>query len=221
MCDPATAMMAGGFAMNAGSQVMAHQGQVAQAESQNAWNRQRQELGTERALENYANQIMQARARQSQEREAAANEINEVNREARKRVSTAQVAAGESGVTGGSLQALLNDFHRQQLEFGTSVRRNLEFREDNIEDQLESVRLGTQGRIEGLMFMPQQKPSFMGAALRIAGSGLSTFGNYASTTGMFGPDPGAGTGVGAFGDSGIPWREGTYGAGGMGPDYLR
>ena len=186
MCDPVSI----GF-MVASTAVSVH-AQQQQAKAQDSFNRHRQQLGTSRALANFANQTRQARQRQVQEREAAASEINEVYREARKRVATAQVAGAEAGVAGGSLQALINDFHRQQLEFGTNVNRNLEFRENNIEDQLESVRLGTQANIENLQFMPAQRPSYLGAALRIAGAGLSAYNQNMVNTGGYGPSPDAG-----------------------------
>lgn len=176
--------------MSAATTAMGFIGQSQQASAQNAMMAQRQQLGTERALANYANQTRQARDRQLQMREAAANEINEVYRESRKRVSTAQVAGAEGGVAGASLQALINDMHRQNLEFGMTTRRNLEFQENNIEDQLEAVRIGTQGQIESLQFMPAAKPSFLGAALRI---GAGAFSAYSQFNQNWGPAPGAGT----------------------------
>ena len=203
--------------MSAATTAYGFLGQQQQADAQDSFNRQRQAVGTQRALANYANQTRQARERQLQEREAAANEINEVYREARKRVATAQAAGAEAGVAGGSLQALINDFHRQQLEFGTNVNRNLEFRENNIEDQLESVRLGAQANIENLQFMPAARPSFLGAALRIGSAGLGAYNQYMTNIGGWGPAPN----TGVFGSTGIPYApQGTYGAGNMGPDYL-
>lgn len=176
--------------LSAATTAMSFIGQSQQASAQNAMMEQRQQLGTARALANYANQTRQARDRQLQMREAAANEINEVYRESRKRVSTAQVVGAEGGIAGASLQALINDMHRQNLEFGTATRRNLEFQENNIEDQLEAVRSGTQGQIESLQFMPAAKPSFLGAALRIGSGALSAYGQFNQN---FGPAPDAGT----------------------------
>ena len=219
MCEPisASTMMYATMATSAATTAASFYGQQQQADAQDAFNRQRQQTGTSRALANYANQTRQARERQIQEREAAANEINEVYREARKRVATAQAAGAEAGVAGGSLQALINDFHRQQLEFGTNVNRNLEFRENNIEDQLESVRLGAQANIENLQFMPAARPSFLGAALRIGSAGLGAYNQYMTNIGGWGPAPN----TGVFGSTGIPYApQGTYGAGNMGPDYL-
>lgn len=142
-------------------------GQQQQARAQDAMNRQRQELGTQRALENYKLQTTQAYRRLSQEREAAANEISQVARQSRRAQAVGVVSAGEAGVQGKSVEAMLDDFERQELFYQTKVRRELEFKEANIADQLEAIRIGTQGRIENLQFMPAQRPSFLGAALRI------------------------------------------------------
>ena len=104
-----------------------------------------------------------------QEREAAGQEIREVSRQSRRAQATGSVSAGEAGVTGKSVDAMLDDFERQELMYQTNVKRNQEWREDNVADQLEAIRIGTQGRIENLQFMPAHRPSFLGAALRIGG----------------------------------------------------
>jgi len=180
MCDPATMMTVAGTATQ-------YVGQQQQASAQNAMNRQRQELGTERALQNYRLQTSQAYKRMQQEREATGQEIREVSRQSRRAQATGAVSAGEAGVTGKSVDAMLDDFERQELMYQTNIKRNQEWREDNTKDQLEAIRIGTQGRIEQLQFMPAQRPSFLGAALRIGGQ---VAGYYAD---LPNPDAGAAT----------------------------
>jgi len=170
MCDPATAMMVA----QVGGTAAQYYGQEQQAKAQDAFNSQRQALGTERALQNYRLQTSQAYKRIQQEREATGQEIREVSRQSRRAQSTGAVSAGEAGVTGKSVDAMLDDFERQELMYQTDLKRNQEWKEENIADQLEAVRIGTQGHIEDLQFMPAQRPSFLGAALRIGGS----IGNY-------------------------------------------
>mgnify|MGYP003134162114 CR=1 FL=1 len=167
MCSPTVALMAASTAVS-------YQGQRQQAKAQDAMNRQRQKLGTARALENFGLQTSQAYKRLQQDRQAAAEEISQVSRQSRRAQATGAVAAGEAGVTGKSVQAMLDDFERQELFYTTNVRSNLDWKEDNVADQLEAIRIGTQGRIEDLQFMPAQRPSFLGAALRIGG----TIGDY-------------------------------------------
>ena len=166
MCLPAAGLAA---AAQVGGTAVSFIGQRQQAKSQDAMNRQRQELGTERALQNYGLQTGQAYKRMQQDRQAAAEEISQVSRQSRRAQATGAVAAGEAGVAGKSVQAMLDDFERQELFYTTNVRSNLEWKEDNTKDQLEAIRIGTQGRIEDLQFMPTSRPSFLGAALRIGG----------------------------------------------------
>ena len=171
MCLPAAGLAT---AAQVGGTAVSFIGQRQQARSQDAMNRQRQELGTARALENFGLQTSQAYKRLQQDRQAAAEEISQVSRQSRRAQATGAVAAGEAGVAGKSVQAMLDDFERQELFYTTNVRSNLDWKEDNVADQLEAIRIGTQGRIEQLQFMPAQRPSFLGAALRIGG----TIGDY-------------------------------------------
>lgn len=158
MCDPVTALQAAGT-------VVSYSGQQRQARA----SQRAADQGTQRALENYKIQTGQAYRRLEQERMAAAQEISEVARQSRRAQSTATVSAGEAGVGGKSVAALLDDFERQELFYAENVRTNLGFTEANIQDQLESIRIGTQGRIEDLQSRVIQRPSFLGAALRIGG----------------------------------------------------
>ena len=144
--------------------------------------------GTERALENYKIQTGQAYRRLEQERMAAAQEISDVARASRRAQSTAIVSAGEAGVGGKSVDAMLDDFERQELFYAENVRTNLGFTEANVQDQLESIRVGTQGRIEDLQSRVNQRPSFLGAALRIGGQVADYYADI--------PDPNAGASSG-------------------------
>ena len=144
--------------------------------------------GAESALKAYEIQTGQAFRRLVQERMAAAQEISEVARQSRRAQSTATVSAGEAGVGGKSVDALLDDFERQELFYAEDVRTNLGFTEANIQDQLESFRVGAQGRIQGLQSRVIQRPSFLGAALRIGGQVADYYADI--------PDPDAGASSG-------------------------
>ena len=200
MCSPLLALTGA----SVGATAVSFIGQRQQAKSQDAMNRQRQELGTARALENFGLQTSQAYKRMQQDRQAAAEEISQVSRQSRRAHATGAVAAGEAGVAGKSVQAMLDDFERQELFYTTNVRSNLDWKEDNVEDQLEAIRIGTQGRIEDLQFMPAQRPSFLGAALRI---GETMAGYYASL-----PDVTQGSSLQNFNRSNIGQSGQSYGS---------
>jgi hypothetical protein len=102
-----------------------------------------------------------------QEREAAALDIMNASRAAREAMSTARVSAGEAGVAGSSTDALLQDFERRQFEYTYGRSRSQDFREASIEDQKKAIRSQRQGRVLAMLPKPIEKPSFLGAALRI------------------------------------------------------
>tara|TARA_R110002012_G_scaffold91553_1_gene222770 strand:+ start:305 stop:877 length:573 start_codon:yes stop_codon:yes gene_type:complete len=102
-----------------------------------------------------------------QEREAAALDIMNASRAAREAMSTARVSAGEAGVAGASTDALLQDFERRQFDYTYGRSRSQDFREASIEDQKKAIRSQQQGRVLSMLPKPVEKPSFLGAALRI------------------------------------------------------
>ena len=136
------------------------------------------------------NQYNQIRQRQAQENEKSSQEISEVSRRALKARSTAMVQAAEKGVGGRNIQDLLQDFERQESEYRNISLRNRAFRELAYEDQLESIRLGTQSRIINAL-PTQAKPSLIGTALKIGGTLLRDFNDFND------PDPYRPTGVGS------------------------
>lgn len=160
-------------------------GQKQQADAYNDMMRRRQDQGTRLARENYENQIRQAFARTSQEREAAADEISKVASEGRKAAALAGLSAAERGVTGQSVDQIFNDFEAQELRYQTQVKRSLSYREQAIQDNLEQARRGMQSNIMNLQFMPRTGPNLLAGALQIAGSAYGTYQQYS----FKGPNP--------------------------------
>lgn len=171
--------------MTLATTAVSYQGQKRQAQAQNAMMRRRQEQGTKLAKENYENQIRQAFARTSQEREAAADEISKVASEGRKAAALAGLSAAERGVTGQSVDQIFNDFEAQELRYQTQVKRSLSYREQAIQDNLEQARRGMQSNIMNLQFMPRTGPNLLAGALQIAGSAYGTYQQYS----FKGPNP--------------------------------
>lgn len=106
-------------------------------------------------------------ARESEERQAAAAEIEEGQRQARQASSEVRVSAAEAGVAGMSVDALLGDIERDQAVHQSSVTDNLTI---SI-DQLQRMRMGasadTANRVRSV---PSASPWLTG--LKIAGAGL-------------------------------------------------
>jgi len=133
------------------------------------------------AVASAQNQDKALQARAVQEGEAATEEKMRNAREAAKAVATARVAAGEGGVSGTSVNALLNDFMAQEARYRHSANVNLEYARDSIEYEQEANDVVTKGRVASVKpFKPSpvQQPNYVGAALRIAGSGLDAYSGY-------------------------------------------
>ena len=101
-----------------------------------------------------------ARMRQAQEQEATAREIGEVSKKAREAMATASVSAGESGVAGLSVDALLDDYVRQEADYRMGVTRQQEMKNLQTELALTDAGLRSQNRLIDIN-RPINRPSFL------------------------------------------------------------
>jgi hypothetical protein len=132
---------------------------------------------------NVQNKALQERA--VQEGESASMEQQRNAREAAKAVATARVAAGEGGVSGRSVNALMSDFLAQEARYRDSLNTNLDYARDSIEYEMEGNKLTAQGRANSIKpFQPSKidQPSYLGAALKIAGAGMDAYSTYQKQT---------------------------------------
>lgn len=121
-----------------------------------------------------------------QEGEAAQTEEQRNAIEASKARATARTAAGEAGVAGLNVDALMNDFLFQETNYRSGVRRNLELSTDQLGQEMEGVRAGAQGRVNSIspyLREPVSRPNYLGEALRIGGKGLAIYDQYKKPSG--------------------------------------
>jgi len=193
MCDPTTMavlQVAKGFA--------AFQEQKAQADAQQA----RYEQNRIAANQARDLKIQTLNQRAIQESEAAADRKQAMAIEALEKSERAAVAAGEAGVSGSTVDSLLNEYTAQRLRGVTTINRNLE----NIEDQIELQKMGASAEaLNRMNSLPQgRQPSFLAAAVGTAASAagayhqysvdepasyVSIFGTGANTSGFNEPTP--------------------------------
>lgn len=117
--------------------------------------------------------------RQIQEHEAAAKSLEEISASARKAQALVRVSAGEAGVSGGSTEALLTDFRRQELTKQAVVTRNLGWLDTQISREREGVRMQQYGQILSGLPQPVQYPSLLGTALQTGSQLLGQFHQFA------------------------------------------
>ena len=167
MCEPTTiASIAMGVA-SAGLQI---QGQRIQAQTQCRV----QENASKVERQRYLNEVSSLRTQQGQEQVAAAQKLQANKTKAREARATARVSAGEAGVAGLSVDALMNDLTRKEAMYNNSV---------NTQGQMLDVRRELSLRDAGLGFTnnmlrinrPIEEVNYAGALMSGAQTGLSTF----------------------------------------------
>lgn len=157
MCEPTTAMLV----LSAASTAAGLYGQQQQAKAQNAYNDQQ----AKNTMEAYRANLAQTNLMQSQEQAAATQKITENNRAAEAAKAKALVSAGESGISGLSVDALLADLSGEQSRYNESVNQNYENASMAIDNQRKNVQINAASQINQLK--TPQAPDYLGAALRI------------------------------------------------------
>jgi len=167
MCDPISIATTVLSAVSAGAQ---YSGQRQQAKQQMAYQRQASIAEQKRAQQ----EQQSIRMRQGQENEATAREINEMSKKAREAVATAKVSAGEAGVSGLSVDALLTDYENQSLAYNMGLTRQQEMKDVQTGLALTDAGFRTMNNQIGIN-RPVNRPSFLEGALSVASSGLSGY----------------------------------------------
>lgn len=111
-----------------------------------------------------------------QERAAASLEKQNANIDAMEGRATAAAAAGEGGVQGNSVAQFLTSYYAKQGRFNNAVDQNYQMSRDYLWASMDQTRNQAQSQINS---MPRPtKPSFLDAAIRIAGQGLEAATTY-------------------------------------------
>ena len=160
MCEPTTILAIASVASAVGGVAS----QQAAADAQSASN-QRQYENTMRA---YRENINQTNLMQQQEREGSMQKLEANSIAARAAQSKATVAAGENGISGLSVDALLGDLSMKQNRFDSSVTTNYDRAEGAIRNQRENVYASAASTINSLQ--TPAMPDYLGAGLKIAGA---------------------------------------------------
>jgi hypothetical protein len=161
-----------GFAIGGIQQAVSYAGEVSAANEQNRMYAENAARANQRARD----QMFQTQQRMLQEQASTANEKIDVQREARAAKATAMTAAGESGVSGLSVDALLAEFDGRQAEYEDRIDQNTEWTLTQLNNEMKGIRSNAEDRINSVQ--RAAKPSFFDAGLRIAGAGLNSYNSY-------------------------------------------
>ena len=115
------------------------------------------------------------RMRQAQEQEAVGRELEQVSRKSQQALARARVSAGEAGVAGASVQALMDDYTRQEAGYRAALLRQQEMGAVATGMGLEQAGFATMQRQIGIA-RPIDRPSFLTAGLQSLSGGLGAIG---------------------------------------------
>lgn len=115
--------------------------------------------------------------RQSQEADAATMALTDNQTRAIKARAMNDVAAGESGVQGNSVESVARDFYMQQDKIDGATVRNVEMSIEQLQMEKEQEQAKYAGRTS---FPKIKEPSMLGLGLEIASAGVSAYGTYDS-----------------------------------------
>ena len=167
MCLPLAAIGAIAGVASAGAGYI---GQRQQAKAQAAYQAQSAAAERQRALQEQSSIRMQ----QAQQQEATARELEQVSRKSREALARARVSAGEAGVAGASVTALMDDYTRQEAGYRAATLRQQELTGVGTQLGLEQAGLASQQRLIGIQ-QPISRPSLLVSGLQAVSGGLSGY----------------------------------------------
>ena len=167
MCDPVTATL---VATSVGSNIAGFVGARQQAKAQQQYQAQAAQAERQR----FQQEQTSMRMRQAQEQEAVGRELEQVSRKSQAALARARVSAGEAGVAGASVQALMDDYMRQEAGYRGALLRQQELGGIATGMGLEQAGFATQQRQIGLS-QPIQKPSVLGTVLSSAQQAMGAY----------------------------------------------
>ncbi len=158
MCDPVTAIMVAGSAIETGGVIAGH---VAQNKAAG----QNRRMADEAA----ANDLSALSVREAQERTASVSNILGIERQVQQEKATAAVMAGEAGVSGASVTALLSLIETRGGEAVSDINQQFAFTKEQLGREAQAVGLNRRSRIAAV-----PKASLLETGLKIAGVSLNT-----------------------------------------------
>lgn len=167
MCLPLAAIGAIAGVASAGAGYI---GQRQQAKAQAAYQAQSIAAAQKKAGFQRTSEILEAQ----QKRLALAQETGKITKAAREKLASATVSAGEAGVSGLSVQALMDDYVRQQAGLQAAVTTQEKLYGLQTGMNLQQLGLASQQEILGLS-QPIERPSLLTAGLGAISGGLSGY----------------------------------------------
>lgn len=113
-----------------------------------------------------------------QEQTAASKEVEQSVIEARKAAATTRVAAGEAGISGLSVDALLGDIYGASARHADEVNQQTEWTVQQLQREKEGIASNTQDRINSVQSPVISRPNFLDLGLRIGSTAVDSYSTY-------------------------------------------
>lgn len=147
-------LAAGQYASNANS---ARSARSAANKAQRRFEKQNLQFTNEALAQDYA----ALGARRAQERSVLDNNLEELTLDASRRIGAVSVASGESGVSGNTSAALINDFRRNQLVSEMHIQETEKFSQEQYSREVEAARTQAHSRLLGGQQDRVPQPNYM------------------------------------------------------------
>lgn len=184
MCLPlAVAIPLISAGVGAASAGLQYAGQRRQAKQQAAYQAQSIAAAQKKAGFQRTSEILEAQ----QKRLALAQETGKITKAAREKLASATVSAGEAGVSGLSVQALMDDYVRQQAGLQAAVTTQEKLYGLQTGMNLQQLGLASEQEILGLS-QPIERPSLLTAGLSAISGGLSGYATGSDIASRMGTD---------------------------------
>jgi hypothetical protein len=183
MCDPVTITAAAIAGLSGAEAVASYVGQKNDAEY--AYQQQQKAFLTNRKdnLEASKFAFHDLSLAELEHQTATSESLFDVGLEAQQARSTAIVAAGESGVSGNSVDALISDINIQEARQRDRLALNQQFVEGQLQREKEGTIVQTRSRINSVQQAELRKPSLLVPLFQLAGAGMSGYAYHQERTG--------------------------------------
>ena len=172
----AIAMMNAQFAMSALSIGAQFIGQQKQADALYEHQERQGERQRQIAADAARHQYMGLLKRQSQAKEAAAQDVQSALSKTMQANAAARVAAAAGGVTGASVDEGISEFGRQFEQYTANRMTNLSWEEDQILSSMAGVEAQQAGRVEASIGNPIAQPNVIGALSQMGAAAFDAAG---------------------------------------------
>jgi hypothetical protein len=146
---------------------------VAQKQSADA-QEQQQKLASQQERQRYLEEVTSLRSQQAQEQVAKSQRMQEAELKGKEAKAQAVVAAGEGGVAGLSVEALVANISRKQATYAFSEQKQAEMMNTARTVEIQSAGSGYQRNLLTIN-RPIPQPNYVGAALEGAQTGMNMY----------------------------------------------